>query len=184
MKKYLRDYATLVLIAGVIVALDQWSKAFIRANLAVGAIWSPWEWLTPYARIVHWYNTGVAFGLFQGRGQIFTILAVIVALAIFFYFPRVPEKDWTLRIAMGLQLGGALGNLIDRIVIGHVTDFISVGSFPVFNVADSSITVGVVILILGVMIQERRDKAEAKAIEFQTHISAEPEAPVDRENLQ
>jgi signal peptidase II len=61
---------------------------------------------------------------------------------------------------MSMQLGGALGNLIDRLTIGHVTDFISVGRFPVFNIADSSITVGVVVLLLGVWWQERAAKKE------------------------
>lgn len=155
---YLRDYLVLFLTSGFIIALDQITKFIIRQNLAVGEIWSPWPWLTPYARIVHWYNTGVVFGLFQGKGDIFTILAIIVAIGIIYYFPRVPAGDWSLRLAMGLQLGGALGNAIDRVLVGHVTDFISVGTFPVFNIADSSITIGVLVLLLGVYLQERANK--------------------------
>ena len=155
---YLRDYLVLFLTSGFIIALDQVTKFLIRQNLAVGEIWSPWPWLTPYARIVHWFNTGVVFGLFQGKGDIFTILAIIVAIGIIYYFPRVPAGDWSLRLAMGLQLGGALGNAIDRVLVGHVTDFISVGNFPVFNVADSSITIGVLVLLLGVYLQERANK--------------------------
>lgn len=162
MKKYLRDYVFLALMAGIIIAVDQFSKEYVRTHLAVGEMWAPWDWMLPYARIVHWTNTGVAFGLFQGRGQIFTVLAILVAIAIIYYFPRVPAGDWTLRIAMGLQLGGALGNLVDRVVQQHVTDFISIGTFPVFNVADSSITVGVGVLILGVLIQEQRERKAAR----------------------
>lgn len=125
-------------------------------------MWSPWPWLEPYARIVHWYNTGVAFGMFQGFGGIFTVIAIIVSAAIIYYYPRVPADDWPLRLAMGLQMGGALGNMIDRLTQGHVTDFISVGNFAVFNVADSSITIGVAILLLGVYLQERnKTKADA-----------------------
>jgi len=159
LKKLIKDYLFLFLVAGVIIVLDQASKAYIRANLHEYEMWVPWDWLLPYARITHIYNTGVAFGLFQGFGGIFTILAVIVSLAIIYYFPRVALEDWTLRLAMSLQLGGAVGNLIDRLTMGKVTDFISVGDFPVFNIADSSVSIGVAVLVLGVWIQERRQKA-------------------------
>jgi signal peptidase II len=159
LKKYIRDYLTLFLAAGFIIGLDQLTKSLVRQNLAISEVWSPWPWLTPYARIVHWYNTGVALGFFQGKGDIFAILAFVVAVVIIFYFPRVPKTDWSLRLAMCLQLGGAVGNLVDRILFdGIVTDFISVGNFPVFNIADSSITIGVVVLLLGVYFQERKEK--------------------------
>jgi len=158
LKRYIKDYTFLTLIAGTVIALDQITKYWVRSNIAMGDTWMPWEWLAPYARIAHWYNTGVAFGMFQGRGTVFTILAFLVAGAIIFYFPSVPSQDWSLRLAMGLQLGGAVGNLIDRLTIGHVTDFISVGNFPVFNIADSSITVGVGVLLLGIWLQERAEK--------------------------
>jgi signal peptidase II len=73
----------------------------------------------------------------------------------------VDSRDWTLRLAMGLQLGGAAGNLIDRLQTGRVTDFISIGSFPVFNIADSAISVGVVVLLLGVWLRERQSQGLA-----------------------
>jgi signal peptidase II len=158
LKKYIKDYAFLFILAGVIIALDQFTKSLVRNGLAIGETWSPWDWLAPYARIVHWKNTGAAFGMFQGFGGVFTVLAILVAIAIVYYFPQVPRADWALRLAMCLQFGGALGNLVDRVTIGHVTDFISVGAFPVFNVADSSISVGVVILILGMWIKERNTR--------------------------
>ncbi len=164
MKKYWRDYLFLLLFTGIIIGLDQLTKAIVRDNLLIGDIWSPWGWLTPYARIVHWYNTGVAFGLFQDQGLIFTVLAIFVVGAIIYYFPRVDRRDWPLRLAMGMQLGGAIGNLIDRLLVGHVTDFISIGNFPVFNIADASISVGVGVLLLGVWFQERREKREKSAI--------------------
>lgn len=163
LKKFLRDYSILALVSGAIIGLDQWTKAIIRANLAMGETWMPWEWLAPYARIVHWHNRGAAFGIFQGFGDWFALLAIIIALAIVYYYPRVPAEDWALRTAMGLQLGGAVGNLIDRLTIGYVTDFISVGNFPVFNIADSSITIGVIVLILGVWLQEQREKKARRA---------------------
>lgn len=158
LKKYFRDYAYLLSIAGVVIILDQWTKSLVENNLSIGEIWSPWEWLTPFARIVHWTNTGAAFGMLQNFSIIFTILPFIVAGAILYYFPQIPPEDWPIRTALSLQLGGALGNLIDRLTIGHVTDFISVGKFAVFNVADSSISIGVAVLVIGIWITERQAK--------------------------
>ncbi len=161
MKKALRDYLPLLLIAGAIILLDQYTKSIIRANLALQETWMPWAWLAPYARIVHWYNTGVAFGMFQNGNLIFSILAAIVSVAILVIYPRIPREDRILRIATAMMLGGAVGNLIDRLTVGHVTDFISVGTFAVFNIADMSITCGVGVLILGVWLQERRERRQA-----------------------
>jgi signal peptidase II len=160
LKRYVRNYVLLFGLAGVVIALDQWTKWLVRTNLPFEATWLPkWlSWLSPYARVVNWSNSGAAFGSFQNGGPIFSVLAIVVIAAIVYYFPRVDERDWTLRLAMGLQLGGAAGNLIDRLVSGKVTDFISIGNFPVFNVADSSISIGVLILLLGVWIKERKDK--------------------------
>ncbi|MEJ5312758.1 MAG: signal peptidase II [Anaerolinea sp.] len=173
MKRLLRNYWMLLLVSGAVILLDQWTKALVRAHLAPGEMWAPWDWLMPYARFVHWYNTGVAFGLFQGKGDWFIFLAIIIAVFIVLYYPRVPDQDWSLRLAMSLQLGGALGNMIDRLHQGYVTDFISVGTFPVFNIADSSITIGVIILLLGVYLQERRERRLA-----QESRESPPENPV------
>jgi len=158
LNKKVKSYSVLIPLAGLVVGLDQWTKALVRTNLAYGEIWSPWEWLTPFARIVHWHNTGVALGLFQDQNLLFTILVSIIALIIFIFYPKLTEGDWFLMIALGMQFGGSIGNLIDRITVGHVTDFFSVGKFPVFNIADASVTVGVGIMILGVWIQERKEK--------------------------
>ena len=160
MNRVLKNYIILFLVAAVIVLLDQYTKALVRNNLGINEIWSPWPWLTPYARVVHLSNTGVAFGMFQGMGGVFTVMAIIVSGAIIYFYPRVLDEGWTFRLAMMLCLGGALGNLVDRITSGYVTDFISVGNFFVFNVADSSITVGVGFLILGVWLQERQKKKQ------------------------
>ena len=159
-----KDYLTLALISGIVVALAQWTKYFVRLNLAPGERWVPWEWLAPYARIIHSSNTGAAFGIFKDGALFFTVLAVLVSLAIVFYYPRVPRSQTALRIALALQLGGALGNLADRLIQGgQVTDYLSVGRFPVFNIADASIFLGVVILILSSFFQERRNRIEAEA---------------------
>ncbi|MGW8144326.1 MAG: signal peptidase II [Anaerolineales bacterium] len=152
---YLRDYLILFGISSVIILLDQATKVLVRMNLALGEWWTPWLWLEPYARIVNWKNTGAAFGILPSLGDAIAILAIVVAIAIVYYFPRVPREDWTLRLAMVLTLSGALGNLIDRLTIGWVTDFISIWRFPVFNIADLCITLGVIILLLGVWTQEK-----------------------------
>ncbi|MDH5507192.1 MAG: signal peptidase II [Anaerolineae bacterium] len=158
LKEYMNSYAGLLFLAGAVIWLDQWTKALVRSQLSLSETWMPLEWLAPYARIVHWRNRGAAFGMFQEAGGIFTVLAVVVAGIIIYYYPRVPKKDWLFRLALALQLGGALGNLIDRISFGYVTDFLSVGNFPVFNVADSSISVGVGLLLLGSWLSDRAEK--------------------------
>ena len=165
MKKTLKSYAVLLPIAGLLIALDQWTKAIVRQNLEFGEMWMPLGWLSPYARVVHWYNTGVAFGMFQDKNLLFSILALAISIFLIIFYPKLTEDDWFLRIALGMQLGGSLGNLIDRITIGHVTDFISVGNFPVFNIADASISVGVAVMILGLWNEERREKQKKNSLD-------------------
>ena len=166
MNSKLRDLLLLVGVAGVSVALDQWTKWWVRENIEYAGQWLPegLMWLSPYARIVHWYNSGAAFGMFQNGNLVFTILAFIVIAAILYYYPSVEADDWTLKLAMGLQLGGAVGNLIDRLLMQKVTDFISIWTFPVFNIADASISVGVAVLLLGVWLKEREEKLKAAQV--------------------
>lgn len=162
MKTVIQRYWPIATIAALIVALDQWTKWLVRVNVPDGGVWLPESlaWLSPYARIVHWHNTGAAFGMFQNASMVFTVLAFIVIAAIIYYYPHVENSDWSLRLAMSMQLGGAIGNLIDRLTLGRVTDFISVGTFPVFNIADASISVGAVVLLIGVWLTERSEKQE------------------------
>ncbi len=174
MKKIFKNYWFFVLVAGLIILLDQWTKGLVRANLAMGEIWSPWSWLSPYARVVHWYNTGVAFGMFQDHGVLFTILNSFIAGFILIFFPRLSENDWFLKVALSMQFGGAVGNLIDRMTIGHVTDFVSIGNFAVFNVADASVTVGVAVMIIGLWIQEKREKERKAPMDENQHLDSKP----------
>jgi signal peptidase II len=154
----LSDYVSLFLIAGTIIFLDQATKYLIRTNLALGEVYRPDLWITEFARIVHWQNTGAAFGMFQSLGNVFMVLSMIVSAAIVYYYPQVPRKDWLIRLSMAMLLGGAVGNLIDRLYQGYVTDFISFMEFPVFNIADASISLGVVVLFIGMWLQERENK--------------------------
>jgi len=163
LKKYLKAYAFLAPIAVLLVALDQLTKTWIRNNLAFTELLMPWEWLSPYARLVNWHNTGAAFGIFQDMNGVFVVLAFVIIILIVIYFPMIPEDDFFFRLALTLQMAGAAGNLIDRLYRGYVTDFISVGRFPVFNVADSCITMGVVVLLIGMWIEERKSHDESES---------------------
>ncbi len=130
------------LIAGGVFLADQATKALIRTHLPPGASF-PADWPV---RLTHVTNTGAAFGLFTNQGLLLTLVAFFAVGLIIYYYRRLPEGAWALRTALGLQLGGAVGNLIDRVWQGYVTDFIDLRFWPVFNVADSAITVGAVLL--------------------------------------
>ena len=130
----------------LVVAADQLSKLWIRSNLATGQ--SLFE--AGFFRITHVHNTGAAFGLFQDQSFALTIVALvgIVILLVYalFIYRRFPFLDNRLgKSALSLVLGGTVGNLIDRLCFGYVTDFIDVGIWPAFNLADSAIVVGVII---------------------------------------
>jgi signal peptidase II len=162
------SYWLLFGIAAIVILLDQVSKAMILENLPSGTAWMPLDWLAPHARFVNWFNSGVAFGLFQGGGMLFAVLAMVVAGGIIYYYPRIPHEDKLMQVAFGLMLGGAAGNVIDRLRFGgNVIDFISVGSFPVFNIADSAVTIGVSLMLLATLL-ENRNKTPATAADEST----------------
>lgn len=168
-QRYLTDYIVLLAGAAIIIFLDQWSKEWIRTNLAYGEIFRPDLWLSQYARLIHWRNTGIVFGLFQDIHKLFSLLPALISAAIIFYYPRVPKEDRLIRLSMVLYLGGGIGNLIDRLTQGYVTDFVSIGAFPVFNVADACISIGVVILAIGVYLKEQEEKQNTALSESAPH---------------
>lgn len=130
-------------LALVVFVLDQVTKALVRSSIAVGDE----RHLLPGVTLVHATNSGVAFSLFSGSANVVTVLAFIglaVLLAFFIRYRAYP----LLWLPIGLITGGALGNLIDRLRAGAVTDFIKLPSWPAFNLADSAITIGVFGLIL------------------------------------
>jgi signal peptidase II len=192
-KKYCGDYAIVFLIALVIIGFDQWTKVWVRAHVPLGGDWLPaWlAWLMPFARVRYWYNSGAAFGILQNGNPIFMVLAILVAAAILYYLPRTSRKDWWLRLALALQFSGAVGNFVDRLQFGHVTDYISVGDFAIFNVADASITVGVAVLILGVWITDQAEKRRLAAhaavvpapVENEIPVPGEDEVPVSKNEV-
>lgn len=131
------------LVAALVVTLDQVTKHLIRANLALGES-VPDE---GPLRLTHVTNTGAAFGILQGQTLFLVVTTFFGLAAILLYYLYPPMEHGILRLALGLQLGGAVGNLADRVRVGKVTDFVDVGPWPAFNVADSSIVVGVTIII-------------------------------------
>lgn len=147
-----------MLIAGAIVVLDQASKYLVRANLALGEVYRPDLWISQFIRFVHLHNRGAAIGMFPSLGNVFMVLAMLVSAAIIYYYPRIPRQDWLVRLSMALFLGGAVGNMIDRLHQGYVTDFISLLDIPVLNIADLSVSSGVVVLFIGLWQQEQRKK--------------------------
>jgi signal peptidase II len=133
-------------IAALVVLADQASKALVLRYLAVNEAWAPIPDLSHLFTITHVTNTGAAFGLFQDRGMLFMIIAVVVVVAIVAYYRYLPTEHVLVRVSLGLQLGGALGNLVDRLRFGHVIAFFDFKFWPVFNIADASLFVGVLIL--------------------------------------
>jgi signal peptidase II len=179
LKKFFKQYWILITVVAAVITLDQITKWLIRTYISFGSVWMPWEWLRPFLKIVYWHNTGAAFGLFQNGALIFGIMAVVVSAFIIIYYPRIPQDEKLMRVALSMQMGGALGNLIDRLFHeGHVTDWISVGDFPVFNVADSSITVGVALLILALWLSERKERQKEAQSE---QVPPEEVGPVDKQ---
>lgn len=130
-----------------VLAADQLSKAWTVATLGPqpGSVVQPV--IAPWLNLVYGRNTGVAFGLFQDLSGLFTLTSLLItAGAIYAYAYHLPNRVPWVQVAMGLIVGGALGNLADRVRLGYVVDFIQVGWWPLFNLADSAITAGVTML--------------------------------------
>lgn len=141
-----RERTIVFVIMALVLLADHLSKIYVESRLPMNSTWAPFPEWEPFFRITHVSNTGAAFGLFQSGSLILAIVAVIVSVVIVLYNRHLPANLYWYRLALGLQLGGALGNLINRIRIGHVTDFLDFGPVPVFNLADTSIVTGTILL--------------------------------------
>jgi signal peptidase II len=149
-------WGRVAVVAAGVVALDQATKAIVRATVDQGDR----EAVFPGVEIVHTRNTGVAFGALAGGGAIVTVVIVLALAALLAYFATHVRRPlvW---LPTGMLLGGAIGNVIDRARSGAVTDFVQFPlGFPPFNVADMSITFGVVILLY---VLEQHDEAARRA---------------------
>jgi signal peptidase II len=149
-------------LALAVFVFDLITKSVVRANLAIGESWPDDDWLV---KITHVTNSGAAFGILQGQGLFLVVTAVIAIGAIVFYYMFPPLEHGLLRLALGLQLGGAAGNLLDRVRFGHVTDFIDFPRYPEFNVADSSIVIGLFVIGVFFFLSERGSLTRAKGTE-------------------
>lgn len=141
-----RALLVLLGLAALVIAADQLTKAIVIATLGPEGPRSVVPVIPGLLRFIYVQNTGVAFGMFQDGGQILIFLAMGVILLLAIAFRQLIRESIWLAIALGLQFGGALGNIIDRLRHGFVVDFIDFPRFPTFNVADCAITVGVIIL--------------------------------------
>jgi signal peptidase II len=156
-----RDFVFAAVVLLVII-VDQLSKLWINGRLQPGET----LWDIGFLRIIHVLNTGAAFGIFKNATTILIIVDFIgIALILFLVFGM--RRQWPfidkmfIRVSIGLLLGGTIGNLIDRMRFGQVTDFIDFKIWPVWNVADASVTVGVIILAYCLIFMA--DKAQIKA---------------------
>jgi len=138
-----RAWRLAVAVAGLVVVLDQAVKALVESRLDLG---ENVDVLGPVELTLS-HNTGVAFGLASGGGARLVLVTALALLVVGYVFSRDPSRPgaW---IAVGLITGGALGNLVDRLRADAVTDYIQVGSWPAFNLADAAITAGVILLAL------------------------------------
>jgi signal peptidase II len=144
--------------AATVIILDQATKVSVRTWLERGESWPDPDWLI---RIRHVTNTGAAFGILQNQTLFLVVMACIGLAAIYLYYRYPPFDHWVVPIAIGMMLGGAAGNLLDRVRAGEVTDFIDFPRYPAFNVADSAIFVGVSIIIIGYLLVGQRPKNES-----------------------
>jgi signal peptidase II len=146
-------YARAGLVLAIVVVLDQVTKALVRDGIAIGEEDS----VLPAVTLVHVRNSGVAFGAFSGGGLIVVALVAAALTALLFYFFTHLDRRlvW---LPTGMLLGGSIGNLIDRVRDGAVTDFVKLPAWPAFNVADIAITFGVLVLL---WVIEQQDDARA-----------------------
>ena len=152
------------------IASDQLTKWLVVENLARGESIPA----TGFFRLTHAWNTGTAFSLFQGQGDILTWVSLGAVVILTWIYKSIDNPPWILRVAFGLQLGGAIGNIIDRVRIGHVTDFLDVGPWPIFNIADSSIVVGIGLMIFYFWFLDEKDEPAAAEAAPEETIAGEP----------
>jgi signal peptidase II len=133
-------------IAALVLAVDQIAKWLVADKLGPGASSHRYRLLGDLFGIQYVENRGVAFGLLQGQVFLVTVLAIAVVFFLVRLYRRAGTASWTMAIGCGLIVGGAIGNLVDRVRFGYVVDFIGVSGWPRFNVADGAITIGALLL--------------------------------------
>src|SRR5690606_9694772 len=152
------------IIATIIVLLDQWSKWLIIRRMEIG---ESIPVIDGFFHITSHRNQGAAWGILQGQMLFFYIVTTVVIVAIVYYLQKYGKNDKWVGISLGIILGGAIGNFIDRLFRQEVVDFLDFYifnyNFPIFNVADSALTVGVILFIIATILDERK-KGKAKYV--------------------
>jgi len=146
-------FARAAALAAIVVIVDQVTKALVRSGIPIGDEHKFFIGIN----LVHVRNTGVAFSLFSGGGTLVLVFTFVALAVLVGYLARRPERPW-LWVPTGLLIGGAIGNLIDRVVHGAVTDFVKFPLWPAFNCADISITFGVLALLWVLEGPQRRER--------------------------
>jgi signal peptidase II len=146
----------LAVIAVVVVIVDRVTKIFVERRF--GVPYGPREVIDHVLFLTVTRNRGAAFGLFQNFTAGFLLISALVMIGILIYYWRLPSRDWSARLALALVFGGAIANAYDRGVKGSVIDFIQVPHWPIFNVADSAITVGVAVLLVSTLWRSGRSQ--------------------------
>ena len=169
-QKWARRAWLVLAVAAVILVLDQWTKELIRQSIPDYTSIIPIPALGEYFIFEHVHNYGAAFGILQNQSNLFAVIAVVVSVAMLVYVYRLPPEARMVRVLLGLILGGALGNLIDRLNQGYVTDFVKMGTpgvyyWPNYNIADSAIVVGVIAMGLYVVLDDlRKQRQQARTV--------------------
>lgn len=136
----------LAIIVGLIVFLDQLTKFVVSYHMEIGQSITV---INNFFYITYLRNPGAAFGMLPYQTTFFVVITIIVAALILYYYRLLSEKHSWLRLGLSLQLGGALGNLIDRVLDGYVVDFLDLTVWPaVFNLADAAIVIGIVFFLI------------------------------------
>lgn len=155
-RNFLRRMGAFVLAACCVLALDQVTKALVRAYFSTTT--TPVTLVPGVMELKFVRNTGAAFSIGEGASFVFVIVALLVVAAAAVYVWRTPEESPVCVVALGCVAGGGIGNLVDRVAFGWVTDFLATTfiNFPVFNVADSFITCGIIVALIVTLREERQ----------------------------
>jgi signal peptidase II len=161
---HVRRWLRLLTLVGLVLAVDQITKRMVVDDLILGETRHIVPFLSPFFQIIRSHNTGASFGILPNAGDVFAVVAVIVVLVLLVMYPRIPDEKRLAWLATGLIIGGALGNVLDRLSYGYVVDFINY-QIPgvisnVSNLADHAIVLGVILFFISSWRDERANATE------------------------